>query len=119
MASSSLSTSRIIGIGIACAASVTVGIGLVFRLVTPESVARIGTAEMLGLLGLLVLPAGVLAAARAHRAAAPGTPVPRLPAPPRAVVVIAPDLRDVSGVRHRHRLHPPAHVGRRQVNAAA
>lgn len=117
MVASSLRTARVVGIGAACAASVAVGIGLVFKLVTPASLARLGTAELVGLLGLLVLPGAVLAAVRAYRhadsAAAPAmacsssgaTPARSPGAVARRIVVLAPDVRDATGTRHRRRRH--------------
>lgn len=107
MVASSRGTARLIGIGMSCAASVAVGLGLVFKLVTPDSVAHLGTPELVGLLGLLVLPLGVLLLVRAHwpRGAAATQASAPLESRPRRVVVLAPDLRDNSGDRHRRRRH--------------
>ena len=103
---------RTAGLLLACATSALAGLGLVFKLITPATVAELGTSHLLGLIGLLVLPVIVLvlhrraaddaAAAAAEvvvdRSASDGDDRHR-----HDIVVLAPDLRDRTARRHRHR----------------
>lgn len=58
---------HLLGVVGASAASVGVGLVLVFKLITPQSVARLATHELFGLLALLVLPVLTLAVVRQVR----------------------------------------------------
>jgi len=91
------------GVACACAVSLVAGLGLVFKLVTPESVGNLGTIELVGMLGLLVMPLVVGVCARSV-----GLPARReLPAAigeVREIVVLAPDVRSVDARRHRRRV---------------
>lgn len=101
---------RTAGLLLACATSALAGLGLVFKLITPATVAELGTPHLLGLIGLLVLPVLVLVLHRraaaatadvevtAHRSASAGDDRQR-----HDIVVFAPDLRDRTARRHRHR----------------
>lgn len=108
MVASSRRRVRSMGVVGACAVSLAAGVGLVFRLVTPQSIAALGTPELLGMLALLVLPVCVLAAARVQRREQPeaGRTVAATPARAdvRRIVVLAPDVRDRSADRHRRRV---------------
>ena len=108
---------RCVGVVGACAVSLAAGLGLVFRLVTPQSIAILGTPELLGLLALLVMPVCIGAAMRMHREhesgqaseARPAAETARMTDPamsPAAqrIVLLAPDLRDRSADRHRRRV---------------
>jgi hypothetical protein len=101
---------RLVGVAAACGVSVFAGLGLVFKLVTPESIPHLRTPELLGLLALLVMPMLVLAAVRSHRsseghgaAMAGNEPPQRAGEAIQAIVVLAADVRDKSGDRHRRR----------------
>src|SRR5262245_60207988 len=108
---------RVAGVGAACVVSLAAGLVLVFKLVTPESVTQLGTMELSGLLGLLVMPVvvgvclrgtrgtGLLARVRTERSAAAAQLAHE---PIRKIVVLAPDVRDRSGRRHRRRVHAKA-----------
>lgn len=103
---------RATGILLACATSALAGLGLVFKLVTPATVAQLGTPHLLGLIGLLVLPVLVLVLQRrtaeeAEAALSSTTSVAVVEGDEQRqrhdVVVLAPDLRDRTARRHRHR----------------
>ncbi len=44
------------GVGVSCLVSVGLGLALVFRVVTPETLSRVHTPELLAMMGLLVMP---------------------------------------------------------------
>lgn len=89
------------GVAAASAASVGVGLLLVFKLITPESVSRLDTHELLGLLGLLVLPVLTLAAMRHVRRIQPPAPRP----------ISAPDDARATSTQVIHpRAHGSAHT---------
>jgi len=104
---------RCAGVVGARAVSLAAGLGLVLKLVTPQSIAVLGTPELLGMLALLVLPVCVVAALRMHRRCeATDSPADlhivdarAMPASgdARRIVVLAPDVRDRSAERHRRR----------------
>lgn len=108
---------HVLGVAAASAASVGVGLLLVFKLITPESVSRLGTHELLGLLGLLVLPVLTLAVMRHVRRVQPQAPTPAI-APhdeprsvshPRAhgsahtIALLQPEAAERKADRHRRR----------------
>jgi hypothetical protein len=104
---------RTAGLLMACATSALAGLGLVFKLITPATVAHLGTSHLLGLIGLLVLPVLVLvlhrrAAAADRSVAAAGGVVEASSSDGEErqrhdIVVLGPDLRDRTARRHRHR----------------
>lgn len=105
---------RTAGLLLACATSALAGLGLVFKLITPATVAHLGTSHLLGLIGLLVLPVLVLvlhrraAAADDGSVAAAGGVVEASSSDGEErqrhdIVVLGPDLRDRTARRHRHR----------------
>ncbi len=115
MVASSRRRVRSLGVLGACAVSLAAGVGLVFRLVTPQSITSLGTPELLGMLALLVLPVCVFAAMRVHRRESPVADsgmitsageraAPSAHTDARRIVVIGPDVRDRSAERHRRRV---------------
>jgi hypothetical protein len=111
---------RRLGIGAASAASVLLGLALVWRFLTRDSIQRAATGEMLAVLGLLVLPAAALAAVVVERrswaapGAAPGVEGDHWsPADPLAAAVTAFPGEPARGgrrrrVRRSHRRRRPA-----------
>lgn len=106
------------GVAAASAASVGVGLLLVFKLITPESVSRLGTHELLGLLGLLVLPVLTLAVMRHVRRSHPPAPAappapthdesrtvahPRAHGSAHAIALLQPEAAERKADRHRRR----------------
>lgn len=63
-------TRRAVGVVLAVVASVSLGVVLIWRLVTPEVVQDLATSELLALFGLLLLPVLTVCAILADRRAA-------------------------------------------------
>lgn len=117
---------RCLGLAGVCAVSVLAGLALVFRLVTVEGVSRLHTYELVGLLGLLVLPVATGFAYAADRRAAAGekpdsadfatAPAPIIRAVRARTALTghvehehgASDIPSRGGDRHRRRVDPPA-----------
>lgn len=78
-------TVRRVAIALACAASVALGLALVWRFVAREALERTSTPELLAVLGLLVLPGaagGAILLERRGAYAPADDPEPTLPARP-------------------------------------
>ena len=107
----SLGRLRHIAAGAIGVGSILAGLALAFRLVTPGLVEQLPTSELLGLLGLLTLPALALWALSADRNAAARIPG-AIPEPARTDRMIEPKPLPHGGVPEAE-VHAP---GRRAVH---
>lgn len=96
---------RMLGMSAAAAVSITASVVLIYRLVTPQSVQMMRTAELVALVAMLLLPALALLtmrrAARERRSAAAPAPSPRT-----STHAAEGESSDRSATRHRRRPQP-------------
>lgn len=120
MPANTFRTIRRFGIALACAASVLLGIALVWRFVTREALSRVSTLELLALLGLFVLPWTVIAAVWMERTrgqaeqADEASTASALPPLAESLQVDAPPMRPVVYTARLRRNHRRRVVHRRE-----
>lgn len=96
---------RLLGMSAAATVSITASVVLIYRLVTPQSVQMMRTADLVALVAMLLLPALAFVAmrrgARARRSAA-------APAPRTSTHGADAEIADRSAARHRRRTQTAA-----------